>query len=316
MRSRNYIYCIKNPDINRLQSIECKYHIYGYLDGELHGYIHFMNTKTQIAAEKIIEYPIQHLETSLIDEKQRIMKMENVWEKGAISKRGRKKSEQDLDEMVIKENLCIQKLCSVILQQQDENKRLQEKLEESLKKQVALVSTTPVQQTIHNDARDFSKNKKITNINVFLNTECKDAITLQEFVHDIEIRDEDILCLKEYGYVESVSRLLKRALKEYDVCKRPLHCSDMKREILHVKDQEGWKKETPTGETPTIDKAFLHISHKQTKKMTEVYRDIPIESPKFEEKASVLYKLTQGAGSGQEKAKKKIIKSIAESVHI
>jgi hypothetical protein len=180
----------------------------------------------------------------------------------------------------------------------------------------AAVATAPIQQTINTDARDFSNNKKITNINLFLNTECKDAITLQDFVHKIEVQEDDVLCIKECGYAESIVRVFKRALKSYNVYNRPLHCSDIKREILHVKDKEGWKKETPSGESTTIDKAFLHISHKQNKKLNEVYKDIPVESKQFEEKASVLYTLTQGSGSGQEKSKKKIIKSLAESVRI
>jgi hypothetical protein len=309
-RQRNFKYCVKNPDINTIQSISCKYHIYGYYDNELHGYISFSYSKTLSSVKNIIGDNVFGINENMVkDEYNKILQMENIWETGNISKRGRKP----------KNNIEVQFLCNLIMKQeeekikqQEENRRLQMELEESHKKHLTLI-TTPVQQTIHNGNTDNSRNKKITNINLFLNTECKDAITLSEFIKRIQITDEDVLCIKEHGYVESVTKLLTNALKEYDLHDRPIHCSDIKREVLHVKDDEGWKKETPQGESTNIDKAFRHISSKQNKKVVDYYKDLSIES---EEKMGMMHRVARATGSENEKSKKKVIKNIVDSIHI
>jgi hypothetical protein len=329
-RQRNFAYCIKTPDINALKNIYCKYHIYGYNNNELHGCITFDNSRTLFSVETDIGHPVKIINRNMVKhEYNRISQMENVWENGIIPKRGRKpKNNED-------NNIEIKFLCNLLLKQQEENikqqeenikqkeenikqqeenRRLQMKLEESYNKQLTLV-TTPVQQTINanTDNTDNSRNKKITNINLFLNTECKDAITLLEFVKQIEITDADVLRIKQHGYAESVTKLIQNALKEYDLHNRPIHCSDVKREILHVKDDEGWKKETPQGESTNIDKAFRHISSKQNKKVVDYYKDVSIES---EEKMGMMHIIAKATGSENEKSKKKVIKNIIDSIHI
>jgi hypothetical protein len=303
MRSRKFFYKTINADVEYLRSIPCDYHIYG-IDGEnLEGFISFPFTKTVSAAEKLIGCPTVISEKKTLEMIAVIRGMSHVWEKGEPPQRNRTPVQEQSAKIM-------SKLIHLLQTEQEENQRLQMKLEESLKQQIASSANC------HIDARDYSNNKKITNIQVFLNTECKDAITLVDFIKQIEISDEDLICLKEYGYVESVTRLLQRALKDYDVYKRPIHCTDMKREVLHVKVPEGWKKENPKGESPAIDKAFRQISHKHTRKLTEYYKDISVESAKFEEKAAVIYKLAHAAGSEEESCKKKIIHNLSQSIHI
>jgi hypothetical protein len=187
--------------------------------------------------------------------------------------------------------------------------------------QKALVEKTAnavVPMTIHNSIQstDNSKNKKITNISVFLNTECKDAITLKDFVSNLVVTDDDLECMKQLGYVESVSRLLKRSLCEYQLTERPIHCTDIKREVMHVKDQEGWKKETSMGESPNIDKAFRQITHIHRRKMTDTYRDVSAESNGFEEKAKIMYQIASAGGTEEDKYRKKIIKNISDEIRL
>jgi hypothetical protein len=327
-RQRNFKYCIKTSDINALQNISCKYHIYGYYNDEVHGYISFSYSKTLNSVKSIIGDTVIGINENMVkDEYNKILQMENVWENGKINKRGRKpKNNQD-------NNIEVKFLCNLLLKQQEENikqkeenikqkeenikqqeenRRLQMKLEESYNKQLTLANTT-IQQTINNGDTDNSTNKKITNINLFLNTECKDAITLLEFVKQIVITDEDVIRIKQHGYAESVTKLLQNALKECDLHDRPIHCSDVKREILHVKDDEGWKKETPQGESTNIDKAFRHISSKQTKKVVDYYKDVSIES---EEKMGMMHIIAKATGSEKEKSKKKVIKNLVDSIHI
>jgi hypothetical protein len=317
MRSRKFIYKTTPENTDYLQEIDCEYHIYGNKHGIRHGFISFPFAKTQQAAEKLLNIPVVISNNRTLDTVESIRKTDNYWEKGEPPKRNRTPVNKDSKDVEMLCKIIMKQHIDVIQMCQAENKRLQEsnfELQKTIQSQNAFM--VPIQQTIHNDTRDYSKNKKITNIQLFLNTECKDAITIQDFIRNIEISDEDMVCLKEHGYVESVTRLLKRALKDYDVYKRPLHCTDIKREVLHVKDQEGWKKETPKGESPIIDKAFRQISHKHSRKLTEYYKDISVESGKFEEKASVIFKIAHASGSQEETSKKKIIRNIVDKINI
>jgi hypothetical protein len=163
--------------------------------------------------------------------------------------------------------------------------------------------------------QDYSVNKRVTNINLFLNTDCKDAITLKEFVDQLEIKDEDIECMKTMGYVESVTQLLKRSLKEYEVHERPIHCTDKKREVIHVKHQDGWNREV-TGNSPNIENAFKHLTHIHRKKMADVYRNTKVESKRFEEKTRLMYEISSANGEQKDKYNKRIIQNIADNIHL
>jgi len=78
-RQRNFAYCIKNPDINVLRNISCKYHIYGYHNNELHGFIKFDNSRTLLSAETTIGHPVKIINRNIVkDEYNRILQMENV----------------------------------------------------------------------------------------------------------------------------------------------------------------------------------------------------------------------------------------------
>ena len=82
------------------------------------------------------------------------------------------------------------------------------------------------------------------NLNVFLNEDCKNALNLMDFVKSLRIQVEDLVTTGKLGFAESTSQLLIKNLNELDVTKRPIHCSDLKRETLYIKDNDVWEKET------------------------------------------------------------------------
>jgi hypothetical protein len=81
------------------------------------------------------------------------------------------------------------------------------------------------------------------NLNFFLNEKCKDALNITDFIHSLQIRLLDLEKVGQLGYVEGISQIIVKGLKELDIYKRPLHCSDIKRETLYVKDENQWLKE-------------------------------------------------------------------------
>ena len=86
-------------------------------------------------------------------------------------------------------------------------------------------------------------NTKIFNLQFFLNEECKDAMNMSEFINSIELNLSDLENMKKLGYVEGMSNIIIKQLNDTDLNKRPIHCSDAKREILYIKEENKWEKE-------------------------------------------------------------------------
>jgi len=84
---------------------------------------------------------------------------------------------------------------------------------------------------------------KTFNLNFFLNEECKNAINISDFVNSIQIQLSDLEKMGQIGYVEGISNIIVNNLKELDVNQRPIHCTDVKREVLYIKDEDKWEKE-------------------------------------------------------------------------
>ena len=100
--------------------------------------------------------------------------------------------------------------------------------------------------TIINNNNTTNNNNNMTNnfnLNVFLNEQCKDALNISEFVDSLKITFEDLLYSKKNGLVEGISNVMIRGLKELDIYKRPIHCTDKKRETMYIKDHEKWEKD-------------------------------------------------------------------------
>ena len=81
------------------------------------------------------------------------------------------------------------------------------------------------------------------NINVFLNETCKDAVNLMDFVKSLQLKLKDLENMGKLGFVEGTSKIIIDGLKELDLHKRPIHCSNAEKEILYVKDNDTWEKE-------------------------------------------------------------------------
>jgi hypothetical protein len=83
------------------------------------------------------------------------------------------------------------------------------------------------------------------NLQVFLNEQCKDALNIMDFVNSLQLQVKDFEATGRLGFVEGISRIIVNGLKQIDVHKRPIHCTDVKRETLYIKDQDSWEKSNP-----------------------------------------------------------------------
>jgi hypothetical protein len=117
---------------------------------------------------------------------------------------------------------------------------------------------------------NINTNNNTFNLNFFLTDTCKDAMNINEFIESIEVTIEDLKYLGKNGYVDGISKLIIDKLQEIDVTKRPLHCSDLKREIIHVKDKNEWTKEIKRGEK--IDKVLMEVKRTNSIALQEKYK--------------------------------------------
>jgi len=99
------------------------------------------------------------------------------------------------------------------------------------------------------------------NINMFLNEKCKDAINLTDFVETLNLDASDLDITRQNGYAAGIANIFLKGLQQLDLHKRPIHCSDLKREVLYVKDAGIWGMEDD--EKPKIRSAINAISKKQ-----------------------------------------------------
>ena len=81
------------------------------------------------------------------------------------------------------------------------------------------------------------------NLNVFLNEQCKDALNISDFIDSLKITLEDLLFSKTNGISRGITDVLIKGLKELDIYKRPIHCTDIKRDIMYIKDEDKWLKD-------------------------------------------------------------------------
>ena len=164
-----------------------------------------------------------------------------------------------------------------------------------------------------------NSHNKTFNLNLFLNETCKDAMNITDFVESVKIKLIDLENVGRLGYVDGITNIILKNLKELDVSKRPLHCSDSKREVLYIKDKDEWCKENNDKERLKL--AIKHIAHKNIQMIPEWKRENP--NYKLDEgKANDNYlKIVMQSMGGSDKKEDsvfqdKIISKIAKNVAI
>ena len=95
----------------------------------------------------------------------------------------------------------------------------------------------------HNNNTTNTNSHNKFNLNVFLNEQCKDAMTLKDFVKNLEISMEEFIETGEIGFVDGLSQVLIQRINDMDIHDRPFHCTDLKRETVYIKDAEKWEKD-------------------------------------------------------------------------
>ena len=119
-------------------------------------------------------------------------------------------------------------------------KEQQEQIKEQHEQMITIIpkigNTTNNNNTTNNTTNNF-------NLNVFLNEHCKDALNISDFIDSLKITLEDLLFSKTNGISRGITDVMIKGLKELDIHKRPIHCTDIKRDIMYIKDEDKWCKD-------------------------------------------------------------------------
>jgi hypothetical protein len=198
----------------------------------------------------------------------------------------------------------------------DQSKQIQETQQENQELQKQLIEAVKVSGS-HIENQTVNNNNQKFNLNFFLNEQCKDAINMSDFIENMELDIEDLTETGRLGYVGGISRILINKLQELDIYKRPLHCTDMKRETLYIKDNDEWEKQTNSKDK--MGNIINRVANKNCRNLPEWTKDHP-EYQVFDSPDNMEYiRLTQTVlgGLGEQECKQfkdKIIKGVIKEV--
>jgi len=197
---------------------------------------------------------------------------------------------------------------NVILEFLKQNQEFQKQLLEAIKSNIGTHTT---------NSHNTNSNNKF-NLNVFLNETCKDAFNISDFISGITLGFKDFENFGTSGYVNSISNIFIRELQDLDVTKRPIHCSDLKREVIHVKDNDTWIKDE---EKKHMKRAIKLIEHKNIKMIPDWLKANPkaddITTKKHEEYMKILdNSMGEIKDEDNEKNYEKIIKNVSKKILI
>jgi hypothetical protein len=171
-------------------------------------------------------------------------------------------------------------------------------------------SGQPTTTTIHGNNNCNNR----FNINMFLNEKCKDAMNIMDFVDSLKLTLQDLEKTAELGYVKGISKIIVNGLNQLDVCKRPIHCSDSKRETLYIKDNNAWEKENE--DKKKITRAIKHISIRNAKQVGEWTKENKGYCDSSSKKNDKYLKIVSEANGGEPEEINKIISNISTKVTI
>ena len=170
--------------------------------------------------------------------------------------------------------------------------------------------------TTNNNTHTNSHNKAF-NLNFFLNETCKDAMNIMDFVDSIKLQLSDLERVGELGYVEGISNIIVKNLKELDVNKRPVHCTDKKRETMYIKDEDKWEKDEERKKLHKVVRKVTCKNQNLIPKFKESHPDYNKSSSKISDKFNkIIVESMGGPGDNDYEKEEKIIQNISKQVFI
>ena len=202
---------------------------------------------------------------------------------------------------LIKEN---KELKEIILEVMSQNKELIKTISEMVPK----ISSG-------NITNNNNSNNTTFNLQLFLNEKCKNALNINDFVKNLEITIDDLNFTKNNGLVKGITDVMVRGLKELDIYKRPIHCTDGKRETMYIKDEEKWEKDE---NNEKIKEVIIDIANKERESVYKWKDENPLwkTDDEVQDEFMLLVNRVYTPIEEDNKCEKKIIKNISKEVMV
>ena len=196
-----------------------------------------------------------------------------------------------------------------------QNKELQMCLMDQHSKIYNLIQTSTNNTNIHNTMNN-NINHNTFNLHLFLNETCKNAMNLTDFVNSLDVTINDLEETGRVGFPDGITKIIVKGLKDLDITERPIHCTDIKRETIYVKEEDIWHKDDNHNK---LTNAIKQVSHKNTKNIINWQKLNPEYNDPKSKQSSRFNKLLSNVMSGgtieeQEVNVSKIVKNISREV--
>ena len=191
------------------------------------------------------------------------------------------------------------------------NEMIMKLIEQNGKLQEQLVSLSKEKSIVNN----IMNNTNNFNLNIFLNEKCKDALNISDFIQSLEITLDDLMYSKNKGLVEGITNVMIKGLRQLDIYKRPIHCTDTKRETMYIKNCEKWEKDE---NHEKMKNTILKIANKERNMISAWVEENPNW---FDTEESQIEYLTMVRNvcepiENDERSEKKIIRNISREVFL
>jgi hypothetical protein len=209
--------------------------------------------------------------------------------------------------LLLKQN---QEFKNLMVEQYEKNQELQQQLVDAVKNNKGSM-TNCNNNTTNNNNNQF-------NLNFFLNDTCKDAMNITDFLSNLDVHIDELEYIGNHGYVNGMTKMIMERLKGMDVTKRPIHCTDIKRETMYIKDKDEWSKDTD--ELTKVRKILNRISMNNYRTIPEWKNAHPecevVASRTYDFCYSMMESLLGDVEDEQLKLDNKIIKTMAKTLYV
>ena len=191
-------------------------------------------------------------------------------------------------------------------------------LKNMMMKMMETVTLNSVNNNSNNNSNNTNSHNKTFNLQFFLNETCKDAMNISEFIENIKVDVSDLENMGRVGYVEGMSSILIKNLNVLDITRRPIHCTDKKREIMYIKDNNIWEKDDE--QKNMLHKTIKRVSHKNIKILPayrEKYPGCEFAISRFSDNYNkMIVEVMGGPGDNETEKEDKIIQKVAKYITI
>ena len=195
-----------------------------------------------------------------------------------------------------------------VLKLLEQNNELLKKMSEMSIQQPIINNNYITNNNTYTNSNNNNNNNNHFNINMFLNNECKDAMTLTDFINSIEVSFEHLKYTKENGLDVGITKLIMDKLNDLTIYERPIHCTDLRRETIYVKDENGWDKDI---DHTKMKKAIFELGWKGIDVMTPYACNAKTMQEMYK-MGDILFVISKST----DKIDKKVISNICKKVHV